>query len=479
VGAYLPTLVAIMFNVSWQSAFARLKEMEPFYQLTKLGGAKLEDSLLLSITGANPFKLLLSSLAGRHWLSLIGSVNMVLVTICTALASETLFISTTGSGCGVVVDRTASTNNDCRMQLAMRPILAWIVGVILFAIFALTVVLILRLKRQNSGIFYEATSIAGIATLYNRSLTQELSYSRHSSSKRYGLILSDDGTCTNSIVELTPAPAQPPAYQEAAKPARKKKKNGGHVSIHPAALAVFWTYLVGVLIIILYYRFVSTPGTGDGLETFMDSQSFGVRLFMTCLGLIIKFYWNDVAKYMHRMAPYRALTSSTGATADQSVLFSRPSHPVTALFLSDSWKHPLLGWVTLMAVFSEILVIVLTAIPFSVARAYLAFNLSVYIGIGIIGLMIVTVPIIIIWTVRKAEENPVPPECIADVFALLSDDVAWRFVALGTLSGIERNRVIRSWQLRYSVQRVQVGEQPNDFQNDWKIALADPTEVVR
>jgi len=449
--------------------------MEPFYQLTKPGGAKLRDSLLLSYTGANLLKVFYSSLVSSHWLALIGSVNMVLITICTAFASETLYISTTGSACQVIIDPTASTNNDCSMQLVMRPILAWILGIVLFVIFAFTVVLILRLRGRVSGIFAEATSIAGIATLYNGSLAQGFSQSLRNSSNRYGLTTSEDETGMNSIVGLTPTPIQPPPYHQASTSASKKK---GHASVHPAALAVFWVYLVGVLIIILYYRFVSKPGTGNGLETFMDSQSFGVRLFMTCIGLAIKFYWSSVEKYMRRIAPYTALTSSNGAAADQSVLIHSPSHPVTALFHGDSWRLLLLGFVTVMAVLSEVLVITLTAVPFSAATAYLAFEISVYICVGILGLMIVMIPAVLAWKVTKTGETPEPPECIAEVFALLSDAVAWRFGALGTLDGKERNQIIRSWQLRYSVRRMQVGEQPNGSQSDWRIVVVDPTGAM-
>lgn len=350
--------------------------MEPFYQLTNPGGAKLRDSLLLSYTETNLLRVLYSSLVSSHWLTLIGSVNMILITICTTFASETLHISTTGTACQVIIDPTTSANNDCRMQLAMHPILAWVLGMVLFATFAFTVVLILKLRGRVSGLFAEAASIAGVATLYNSSLVQGFSQSLRDSSSRYGLTASENETGMNSIVDLPPASIQSTPYQQSSTSASKKN---GHFSVHPAALSLFWVYLVGVLIIILYYRFASKPGMGNGLETFMDSQSFGVRLFMTCIGLAIKFYWGSVEWHMRRIAPYTALTSSNGADEDQSVLVANPSHPVTALFCSSNWRHPLLCSVTLMAVLSEVLVITLSAVPFSVATAYLAFEISVYI----------------------------------------------------------------------------------------------------
>jgi hypothetical protein len=358
------------------------------------------------------------------------------------------------------------------MYLAMRPILAWLLGIVLFATFVFTVVLILKLHRRVSGIFVEATSIAGVATLYNVSLAQGFSQSLRNSSNRYGLTTSENGTGMNSIVDLTPVPLQSTPYQQASTSASKKKF---HFSVHPATLAVFWVYLIGVLIIILYYRFISKPGTGDVLEDFMDSQSFGVRLFMTCIGLAIKFYWGSMERYMRRIAPYIALTSSNRADADRSVLVSSPSHLVTALFCGSGWRRRLLGSVTLMAVLSEILVITLTAVPFSVATAFLAFEISMYICVGILGLMIVTIPVVLVWKVMNTGETPEPPQCVADAFALLSDALALRFGALRTLDGKERNRIVRSWQLRYSVRRMQVEKQLHGSQSDWRIVLVDPT----
>jgi hypothetical protein len=90
---------------------------------------------------------------------------MILVYICTAFASETVYISTTGSACHVIFDPTTSTNNDCQMHLSLRRALAWALGGVLFAMFVFTVVLIFRLQRQVSGIFAEISSIVGVAGL--------------------------------------------------------------------------------------------------------------------------------------------------------------------------------------------------------------------------------------------------------------------------------------------------------------------------
>ncbi|KAF2267244.1 hypothetical protein CC78DRAFT_593768 [Lojkania enalia] len=268
VGAYLPTLTAIMFSVCWRCIFVRLKEMQPLYQLNKPGGALSESSMMLSYTTAPLGSVFLSSLKAKHWLICLASVNVALTTICTAFAPETLFIDTSGTECRIIVNPIKSTNNDCHMHLAMRPALAWVLGVILFIIFAITVALILRLRHSVSGIFAEATSIVGIACLYNIYLSRGLIRSIHSPPN-----LTQH---PSKLAESTMSASSNPYSNISALPLTNQKRRPNY-SLHPAFLAVFWLYLIGLLIFILYYRFISKPGTGNVLEDFMNSQSLGVR----------------------------------------------------------------------------------------------------------------------------------------------------------------------------------------------------------
>lgn len=175
-----------------------------------------------------------------------------------------------------------------------------------------------------------------------------------------------------------------------------KKSKIEYIPMYPAALVVFWLFLVAVIFLILYYRFISKPGTGNVLEDFMNSQSFGVRFFMSAIGLLIKFYSGWIEQYIRSVGPFTTLASRHGATAEHSVLVRSPSHPVTALFYSDTWRHLLLSLVTMMAILSEVLIITLNAVPFTTATAYLAFELSVYISAGILSAMIITVPVVLL-----------------------------------------------------------------------------------
>lgn len=444
IGGYLPTLIAIFLSVWWRCIFTRMKEMEPFYQMTKPGGAKARDSLLLAYTNATVTKVLRSSCFMGHRLSFSGAINTLLITLCTLLASETVFLGHEGNNCRVIVNPTGNKNTGCRITLAMRPALAWVLGAVLVIIALLTIYVIVIMRRRVSGITADPTSIAGIACLYDEQLALEPLESLQGPLRRYTVAPSAEGGL--SIVDSTVSthsrnfrPEHPPS---------KTHWNNGELPMHPISLAAFWFFLIGLIFLVLYYAFVSKPGTNNSLEDFMNSESFGVRLFMTILGLIVKFYWGWIEEYMRTSRPYVALASPHGATAAQSILLRNPSHSVTALFYSEFWRHPLLALVTLMAILSEALVITLNAIPFTTATAYLAFRLSVYISVSIVGAMIITVLAVWVWSIkmRLRHELPDMPECIADIFALLSDPDgrrAVKMVAEMQQSGDERGAQMR------------------------------------
>ncbi|KAF2653749.1 hypothetical protein K491DRAFT_694487 [Lophiostoma macrostomum CBS 122681] len=369
---------------------------------------------------------------------------MILVYICTAFASETVYISATGSACHVIINPTTATNNDCQMHLALRKELAWVLGGVLFAIFAFTVVLILKLRRQISGIFAEASSIVGVASLSHKLLKRGLINSYGAASHTAFKGHESPGSLDPSLASATNV------FSEQRIPVKESKSKKGQISVHIASLTLFWLYLIAVLIMILYYRFVSKPGTNNRFEDFMDSQSFGVHLFMTCVGLCIKLYWGSIEKHLRSNAPYVEMASQGGATADNSVLIKTPSHLIIGLFYYSTWRQPFFGLVTLSAVLSEVLVITLTAVPFSTSTAYLTFELSVYISIGIIGVMIITILLVFIWQVRvKRKWRAGAPERIAEVLAMLDDDVRSRFGDLGELEGSQRSELVRSWGYRY------------------------------
>jgi magnesium-transporting ATPase (P-type) len=190
----------------------------------------------------------------------------------------------------------------------------------------------------------------------------------------------------------------------------------------------------------------------------MNSQSFRVRFFIIVLGVIVKFYWGWIEDYMRTIQPYMALASPHGATAEQSVLLRAPSSPATALFYRQSWRSILLAAVTLMAVLSEVLVITLNTIPFTTATAYVAALSSMYVSIGILAAMVGTLAVVLVWNMKSPNREKLPnvPECMADIFEVLSIDASGR-QALKTLCE-ERGRDASGPHRRFALRKLPVAE---------------------
>lgn len=401
--------------------FTRLKEMEPFYQ----------HDMSLSYADSNMMAVLYRSFVARHWSPCFGALNMVLVTICTLFAAETVEIASFGDSCGISLDDSAEKNEGCRLILAMRPALAWVLGAVLVVVAVLTVCLVVRMRRQRSGVYADPTSIAGVACLLSDS----------SPSTRRNAPRFEKQRGHEAMVDL-PSHGAFEAH----------RRTTSHIAMHPAALLAFCLFLVGMLVMILYYRFISKPGTGNKLEDFLNSQSFGVKLFMTALGLLTKFYWAWIEHAVRSARPYIALASAEGATAAESVLLSSPAHPVTAMFRLNTWSNFLLAMVTLMAVMSEVLIILLGGIPFSPAVAHLAFNLSVYISVGILAGMVAVVIWVVLMTIgkRRCHELPKIPEGLDDVLQLLADDKIW-----GVLTELSEGGNASQSPARFALRRVE------------------------
>ena len=175
--------------------------MEPFYQLNNPKGRTAKDPLLLSYPEATLSKVLYQSFVSKHWLSFFGSVNMVLVTVCTLLASETVFLTTVGDTCYVIVDATSDVNEECHLLLVMRPVLGWAVAIVLVFVFVMTICIIVRLRRRKSGIYADPTTIAGIACLLSDDPEKKLLQSTRLQSEKYTLIPSGH-TAKHTVVEI-------------------------------------------------------------------------------------------------------------------------------------------------------------------------------------------------------------------------------------------------------------------------------------
>ncbi|KAL8895479.1 MAG: hypothetical protein Q9207_008159 [Kuettlingeria erythrocarpa] len=423
IGAFLPTVLAVLFSIPWFILFTAVQEMEPFYQLADPQGALARDSICLDYRAyVNVVATLKAGLRG-HFVVLWAGICSIAVLALAPLASETVFIGFVGEGrC------TATSSRDaCHPQLSVYPVAARAVQGILGLVALLTICIAITISRRSSGVYANPLSIAGIATLFqhptlidefrqldadgfdSRALEAQLQGNRYrlghfqhrDGSMDYGIMryaeasFYSDDTDPNSQYSRTNVPNKNKKYTTVsvtpleAEPTQSRKPKPDYF-LHPATVIAFAVSVAGLLTLVVYYNQTS----GDtGFERFMDSQTFGVAFMFTAVGVMLKMYWGVVdddlrATHPHRLLLLASSPSSPSPGARQSILASPPSNPFTGVVYSLRRMTWLPGWLSVVAVLTEPLIVALANIPFKPGTAYMAYRVSTYVTIGVLSLML-------------------------------------------------------------------------------------------
>ncbi|KAI4190185.1 MAG: hypothetical protein LQ346_004970 [Caloplaca aetnensis] len=423
IGAFLPTVLAVLFSIPWYILFTAVQEMEPFYQLADPQGALARDSICLDYRAyVNVVATLKAGLRG-HFVVLWAGVCSIAVLALAPLASETVFIGFVGEGrC------TATSSRDaCHPQLSVYPVAARAVQGILGLVAVLTICIAITIPRRKSGVYANPSSIAGIATLFqnptlidefrqldadgfdSRALEAQLQGNRYrlghfqhrDGSMDYGIMrhteasFYSDDTDPNAQYSRTDVPNKNRKYTTVsvtaveAEPAQSRKPKPDYF-LHPATVIAFAVFVAGLLTLVVYYNQTS----GDtGFERFMDSQTFGVAFMFTAVGVMLKMYWGVVdddlrATHPHRLLLLASSPSSVSPGARQSILASPPSNPFMGVVYSLRRMTWLPGWLSIVAVLTEPLIVALANIPFKPGTAYMAYRVSTYVTIGVLSLML-------------------------------------------------------------------------------------------
>ena len=300
IGAFLPTVIAVLFSIPWGIIDTAAKEMEPFVRLASTDGSSARDSLCLDYPGdlliVSPFK----SLSRGHWIIFLTSMLSLGALIVAPLSSETVFISLQGT-CNA-----DTAGERCIQTLSVYPPAARVLQGLL-ALMAVTLLLVIIFARQRStGVYANPHSLAAVATLFHHTRlldmiqnipsstrekalisflnahSYEMGYYQHNQGTAYGIIVDskDQGESTGyTYINLNDG--LPSTTSSAGNQARKMKR---------AAQVLFFSLALVVLAaVILWYRFSASENV---VFDFMNSQSFGVRFLFTAFGVLIRLFWD-------------------------------------------------------------------------------------------------------------------------------------------------------------------------------------------
>ncbi|MCJ1346260.1 hypothetical protein MMC31_004475 [Peltigera leucophlebia] len=477
IGAFVPTILAVIYSIPWHLLASAIQEIEPFYQLQRPEGVSAEDSIALDYRASINVIATFSAITKGHFLVWWSGLISLLVLVLAPVASQTVFIGFIGS-CTVTSGRQA-----CSPELSVYPVAARVLQGILAFIAVLTLALAAAIKRGKSGLYANPLSIAGLATLFQNDHVVESfrrlnPYCRSSRMIRASLqghrfrmtsYVDNDGSSSYGLVMCYEDPATvQTSYETAFRGGKKyasvavdaveadervplrRQRTVSDFFIHPAAIVGFALFVTGLEALIIYYNNTS----GDtGFERFMDSQSFGVGFLFTALGVILKLYWCLLDDEVRNMEPYRQLLAGDVKASD-SILLAPHTNPFTGIFYSVRNGHFFNAYVSLVAILCEPLIVALSNIPFKAGLAFIAYRVSTYISIGILSMMLLG----ILWmlVVRKRTPELVRrPDTIASILlficgsAMLDD-----FKGMSQMDRNERDAMVKRWNKRYSMGNV-------------------------
>ena len=315
IGAFLPTILAVLFSIPWHLLASAVKEIEPFYQLHNADGVSAEDSLTLDYRASINIVATFTAIRKRHYLVWWSGLLSLIILVIPPLASETVFIGFIGEGrCTATSGRQA-----CIPELSVYPVAARVVQGILAFVAVLTFALAIAILQRKSGVYANPLSIAGHATLFqDQRLIEDFrrlnpfgslkeirnslrgnryrlgTYSEVDGSISYGMTLIhgnampvEEDYCTSSLRGKKYASVAVHPVEEYSTSVHKKPSSSPW--LHPATVIAFALFVLGLEALIIYYNRV---GGDTGFERFMDSEAFGVSFLFTAVGVIIKMYWN-------------------------------------------------------------------------------------------------------------------------------------------------------------------------------------------
>jgi len=317
IGAFIPTVLAVVFTIPWDILASAVKEIEPFYQMQRANGASAACSLTSDYKASISVVATMNAMSRGHCV-VWGSGLLSLITLSLSpLASETVFIGFDGH-CTATSGRRA-----CSPHLSVYPLAARVIQGILTFITIITLALAIDMWHKRSGIYADPWSIAGLATLFqNRRLIemfrqidpsitkpkalkaalkshryQIAPYKEVDGESGYGIMICQSGILSEDSDVRTSfrnggkyAAVETNIVEDHAFPARPKPKRTIATIVTQTGAVVVFAFLVMGLeaLVIVYYK----TGGNTAFERFMDSDTFGVRFLFTAVGVMIKLYWN-------------------------------------------------------------------------------------------------------------------------------------------------------------------------------------------
>ncbi|KAN0110928.1 hypothetical protein V8E51_007315 [Hyaloscypha variabilis] len=424
IGGYLPVLLAILFKVLWTSIYANVKLIEPFVQLADPAGALAKDAFGNFYLSSNITPDPVVSLFKGRWLIFWTSIVYLTVGFLPPLASESLYRDTRYD---CPNPDHAQPENPCWPRLSVDPSILRLLQGLLSFVAVMTLTIMCMVSRSSTGISSDPSSIAFVASLIHhpdiladfrkisgQATTKDMVSSLGEKSYRLGNYLGSDDVLRYGIIPGNPTSLLDDNIEMTH--ASNETKSGRTGTFKRFLDVIFILFILGLLgVILAYYK----DGANNGFNRFFNSNSFGPRFFMSAMGTIISMNLKRLEREVQTLSPFHQLARSP-SPAGPTILLRKYNVPFSAFVILLAQGHIFSASMAFISFLSEILVVVLAAIPYSLGEIFLELILCTYTSIGILSVMLLVLISLVFWR-RRLPYVPRPPDTLGGVISYICD----------------------------------------------------------
>ncbi|KAK4156189.1 Zonadhesin [Chaetomidium leptoderma] len=472
LGTFLPPLLGVALVIPLRIIDLNAKLYQPFQALATQGGGSSttgRDTLLLQYTGWMSFAMPLLTLlraAGRPQpVPFLTTLMVGCASLMVPLATEAVGLKLHGE-CWL---NTASET--CGPALGVSPGPAHALVGLLAAVVVLLGVVGWLVGRWVTGVFANPWSLAGVASLVAGSglIRQDgeaamrravegrqygLGYFRNAGGREaYGIVLVDEAGRGLHRGEDGPPVVGDSGSEMLGDSAAGAKWAGQSQQLPFMALRypwriVFVLFQLAVLVLVIYYHAYYRGGIRDNgrLWLFLNSNTFGIRFVSAIVGVVIAFCWQAFFLSVSTMTPFRLLSICTQPPTS-SILFTPSTNPFSGIYSSVRHRQPFLFAVSLAAILSEFLPVILSNVPFNLAQTGTAATACAVLSCLFLGFMLAVLGVSFF---VRYPPMPVDPRCVAGLMWYVSKSAMLEdFEGVSRLEGHEREQRVKEMGRRY------------------------------
>lgn len=479
LSSYLAILIAVTLKLTWGLVFSGLKMLEPFFQLSKNGGASASESLLADYLSAAYGWNHIRHIFSGHWVMLFSTLCYLAMAALSPIASETM---------GITATEMCPTSGG-----GLQPCTpVWVLnkgpgrtleGMLIFIAVLILLVIVFNFRR-TSGIFSNPSSIATMASLLSHDdMIQELrqidagssdksilaalsgtrytlmSYTDSAGIPRYGITKNTSSSESNSYSlasERNFDALSRPRYAAVSNPNNMTLQEHPITEQKPFSVSWRWVRDVSFLLVIFalfgivlaYY----VVGNHSDFNNWFNSGAFGPKFTLTSIAALIDFLWKTIEREVRILVPYRRL-GARQAAAERSVLVDIGGVPISSLWSALRRGEVFHSVVAFTAILSDLLLIAVGGVPFSHGAVWDAYLYSSYISLAILAWMALVMFGVFWWRSQIRQlRMPREPDTILSIWLMMADEgngVLKEYSGWETTRGGERDRAAIGRGTRY------------------------------